>query len=246
MPGAGGIIPLNRLHAASQVDNLIIYGSVASVTGQLMNTVSWDLMRDFDLLTMSLQAPVYMVVKKSLGIKTFEEFNKYVKANPGKVNYGSAGVGTFTTAYAEHHAKLMGWKVESIQYKGTNFVAEALIKGEIDYMATGFWPEANQLASNGDGFIILNSGKTRHNNVPPVPKPGIEGYLYSGMFVVSKKMRTEIKETLTKGFTEVHKRFVAQTPPLLKDLLVPEVVAGAKLTEFIEKDFATQRVMFNK
>lgn len=245
-PGAGGIIPMNRVHGASHVDNLIVFGSVASVTGQLMNPVPWDLLRDFDALSLSLQNPVYIVARKSLGLKNFEEFDRYVRANPGKVNYGSAGVGTFTTAYAEHHAKLLGWKVESIQYKGTNFTSEALIKGEVDYIATGFWPEANQLVQNGQAVFLFNSSKNRHNGVPGVTKPGIEGGLYIGMFLVSKKMKPEIKETLTKGLVEVHKRLVANTPPLIKDQLMAEPLTGAKLVEFIEQDFRTQRAMFNK
>jgi tripartite-type tricarboxylate transporter receptor subunit TctC len=246
MPGAGGIIPLNRVHGASQVDNQIIFGSVASVTGQLMNPVPWDLVRDFDLLTLSLQNPIYIVARKSLGVKNIEEFDKYVKANPGKVNYGSAGNGSFTTAYAEHHAKLMGWKTESIHYKGTNFTTEALIKSEVDYIATGFWPDAQQLQQNGYGVILFNSSKNRHNGVPAVIKPGIEGSLYIGMFVVSKKMRPEIRESLTKALVEVHKRLVANPPPIVKDNLLPEPVLGAKLVEFVENDFKTQRAMFNK
>jgi tripartite-type tricarboxylate transporter receptor subunit TctC len=208
--------------------------------------VPWDLVRDFDLLSLSLQNPVYIVVRKSLGVKNIEEFDRYVKANPGKVNYGSAGTGTFTTAYAEHYAKLMGWKTESIQYKGSNFTTEALIKSEVDYIATGFWPEAQQLQQNGHGVILFNSSKNRHNGIPAVTKPGIEGSIYIGMFVVSKKMRPEIKDTLTKALVEVHKRLVTNTPPIVKDNLLPEPVLGAKLVEFIENDFKTQRAMFNK
>jgi tripartite-type tricarboxylate transporter receptor subunit TctC len=75
-----------------------------------------------------------LVVNSSSPIKTFEDYVKYAKANPGKLSYGSTGIGTSTHVYMEDMAEQLGIKLNHVPFKGGNDNLNALLGNHTDSM----------------------------------------------------------------------------------------------------------------
>jgi tripartite-type tricarboxylate transporter receptor subunit TctC len=101
-PGAGGIVGVDYVaHATPDGYSMALMdpGIVANPT--LQKTMPYDIFKDLVTLSVVSSSPEVLVVAPQLGIKTYAELVAYGKANPGKLNYASAGVGTTPHLAAE-------------------------------------------------------------------------------------------------------------------------------------------------
>ncbi len=131
-PGAGGNIGADIV-SKSAPDGYTILLTVNSYT---INTtaykgLSWDLLRDFVALGRYGYSPMVVVVNDKLPVRTMAELVAYAKANPGKLNYGSAGLATAPHLAAESFSQATGLTMTHIPYKGSGPSVQALLANEV-------------------------------------------------------------------------------------------------------------------
>ena len=131
--GAGGTVGTKRAGEADP-DGYTIglgYTGTLAIGPNLYSNVGYDPRKDFAPIGRIATAPNTLVVHPSFPAKSVQEFIAYAKANPGKVNYGSAGIGTVSHVCGEYFATATGIKLVHIPYKGTGPALSDLIGGHI-------------------------------------------------------------------------------------------------------------------
>lgn len=175
-PGANSLVAIRAtMGSAPDGHSLLLAGAGALVSAPGMDpNVPYDPLRDFTLV-----APVYklhglIVVGPSAPFKTLKDLIAHAKANPGKLNYGSSGVGSANHLAMEYFLSQTGTSMVHIPLKGDNQVVAEILSGRLD---TG-------IASLPTGVRFLKDGKTRAllvlsakpvAQVPGVPSLGETG-----------------------------------------------------------------------
>src|SRR6195952_3393214 len=119
-PGAGGTVGTKAV-AKSEPDGytlLLGYTGTLAIGPSLYKNAGYDPRKDFAPIGMIGNAPNSLVVHPSFPAKTVAELIAYAKANPGKVNFGSAGAGTVSHITGEYFARSAGITLVHIPYKG--------------------------------------------------------------------------------------------------------------------------------
>jgi tripartite-type tricarboxylate transporter receptor subunit TctC len=132
--GAGGTVG-TRAVAKSPPDGytlLLGYTGTLAIGPTLYPSAGYDPRKDFAPVGLIGHAPNSLVVHPSFPVKSVQELIAYVKANPGKVNYGSAGVGTVSHVSGEYFASAAGIKLVHVPYRGTGPALNDLVAGHVD------------------------------------------------------------------------------------------------------------------
>jgi tripartite-type tricarboxylate transporter receptor subunit TctC len=91
-------------------------------------------MKDFDTVAMPAYVINVIAVFPTLPVKTFPELVTYIRANPGKVNYASGGIGTHNHLTLALLAKTAGLDMTHVPYKGGGPAVVALVQGEVHWL----------------------------------------------------------------------------------------------------------------
>ena len=151
-------------------------------------------------------APNVLMVRANFPAKTAQEFLAYAKANPGKINFGSQGIGTtshLTTALFEERT---GTSMVHVPFKGTAPALNALIGGYIDMIFMEL-ASANKLAKGGQARILAVATDKRIPSLPDVPtfeEIGVKGFESSTWNAIAAPPGTppEIVEKLNEAVTD--------------------------------------------
>jgi tripartite-type tricarboxylate transporter receptor subunit TctC len=209
-PGAGGTVGTRQV-ARSAPDGYTIvlgYTGTLAIGPSLFPNVGYDVRKDFAPIGRIATAPNTLVVHPSFNVHSVAELIAYAKANPGKVNYGSAGVGTVGHVGGELLATTAGIKLTHIPYKGTGPAMTDLLGGHI-LMSFAPIPAVHESANSGLLRMLAVTSLTRSSLVPDVPTvaeaalPGFEAVLRYGLAApagtprpiidrLNKEMRTAI------------------------------------------------------
>ncbi len=132
-PGAGGNIGTDAVAKAEPTGDTLLIVSVGMATNQyLYAKLNYDPVKDLTPITMVALVPNLLVVSNTLPVTSVAELVAYAKANPGKLSYGSSGVGTSVQLSGELFQKLTGTKMVHVPYRGTAQATQDLIGGRID------------------------------------------------------------------------------------------------------------------
>ena len=187
-PGAGGTVG-TRAVAKSEPDGYTLilgYTGTLAIGPSLYKNVGYDPRKDFAPIGMIGNAPNSLVVNPSFPAKTLAELIAYAKANPGKVNFGSAGAGTASHITGEYFARSAGITLVHIPYKGTGPALTDLLGGHIP-MAFAPIPASHSNVAAGKLRALAVTSTTRSGLLPDVPtvaESGISGFdasLYYGL-----------------------------------------------------------------
>src|SRR5215468_8285561 len=137
------------------------------IAPSLYPNAGYDPRKDFAPVGRIGVAPNTLVVNPSFAAKTVAELVAYAKANPGKVNYGSAGVGTVSHVCGEYFATAAGIKLVHVPYKGTGPALIDLIGGHIP-MAFAPIPATHENAKTGKLRMLAVTSAVRSTLVPEV------------------------------------------------------------------------------
>ena len=168
--GAGGTVG-TKAAAKSDPDGytlLLGYTGTLAIGPSLYRNVGYDPRKDFVAVGMIGRAPSSLVVHPSFPVKTVAELIAYAKANPGKVNFGSAGVGTVNHITGEYFARAAGIKLVHIPYKGTGPALADLLGGHIP-MAFAPIPATHANISAGLLRALAVTSTRRNSLLPDVP-----------------------------------------------------------------------------
>jgi tripartite-type tricarboxylate transporter receptor subunit TctC len=187
-PGAGGTVGTRAVAKAEPDGYTLILGytGTLAIGPSLYKNVGYDPRKDFAPIGMIGNAPNSLVVNPSFPAKTLAELIAYAKANPGKVNFGSAGAGTASHITGEYFARAAGITLVHIPYKGTGPALTDLLGGHIP-MAFAPIPASHGNVAAGKLRALAVTSTTRSSLLPDVPtiaESGIGGFdasLYYGL-----------------------------------------------------------------
>ena len=132
-PGAGGNIGVSAVARSEPNGDTFLLASVGIVTNPfLYSKLTYDPANDFVPISLVAIVPNLLVVGNHLPFKSVADLIAYAKQNPGKLKYGSSGVGTSVHLCGELFQKMTGTVMTHVPYKGTAQATQDLIGGHID------------------------------------------------------------------------------------------------------------------
>jgi tripartite-type tricarboxylate transporter receptor subunit TctC len=178
--GAGGIIGTETVARAPADGYTLLMGFVASLAMHpaLVRT-PYDPIRDFTPVSLVASAQYVMVIHPSVPARTLKEFVAYAKANPGKINYASAGNGTPVHLSAELFKSVAGVNLTHVPYKGGGPAAAAVLSGESQLIfgsVTATMPQikAGKLIALGVTGATRLPGAPEYATIAEMGYPGFE------------------------------------------------------------------------
>ena len=191
-PGAGGNIGTDVVAKAEPTGDTILIVSVGLATNQyLYPKLNYDPVKDLTPITMVALVPNLLVVNKDVPANTVAELIAYAKANPGKLTYGSSGVGTSVHLSGEYFQKLTGTKMVHVPYRGTAQATQDLIGGRIDLI----FDNITQALPHVRAGSIRSLGITTAKRSPAAPEfapiaETVPGFDVSSWFALFAPART--------------------------------------------------------
>ena len=201
-PGASGNIGTETV-AKSPADGYTLLQVVTphAINAALYNNLSFDFLRDIAPVVYSARLAYVVVVNQSVPVTTLPELIAYAKANPGKINYGSAGQGTPQNISCELFKMMTGVNLVHVPYKGGAPAVADLIAGHVQVI---FAPvsESIQQIKGGKLRALAVTTTSRLDVLPDVPTvadfvPGYEASGFAGIGV-PRNTPPEIIDRLNK------------------------------------------------
>lgn len=135
-PGAGGNVAAGSVANQPPDGHTLVMGNSATVTTNphIYKSIPFDAEKSFTPIIIPARVNQILVVSPKVEAKTFEEFVAYMKANPGKLNYGSSGIGASSHLGAEMLGLHTGTSATHVPYRGLAPAITALLAGQIDFV----------------------------------------------------------------------------------------------------------------
>jgi tripartite-type tricarboxylate transporter receptor subunit TctC len=238
--GAGGVIA-TAFVAKSDPDGhtMLIHSAAHTIAPSLQPNLSYDPARDFSaVIPLGVTANV-LVVSPARGFKTVRDLVAAAKANPGSLNFASAGVGSGVHLSAERFRLSAGIEVIHVPFRGTPEMITEVIAGRIDFF---LGPVGIVLPHIREGQLLalaVNSSKRASAlpNVPTIAEAGLVDAEYPNWFGVFLPAKTS-SDIVNKLHHETLK--VLQTPNVASKLATigidPMVMTPAEFDEHVKAE----------
>jgi tripartite-type tricarboxylate transporter receptor subunit TctC len=224
-PGAGGNVGSEAVANAEPDGYTLLAAQPAPLT---TNVVMYQKLNfdpaAFEPLAVMTRIPNTMVVRTTLPANNVKEFVAYARDNPGKVNFGSQGVGTTPHLTGELFARLTGTKLTHVPYRGTAQAVNDLIAGHLDVLFFQLDSVRGQVQANRARMLAVTSDE-RVAAVPDVPTmaeagvPGLRSNTWNALMAPPKtpaaitvKLNQAINEILKLPETADHLRGMNMIP----------------------------------
>lgn len=238
--GGGGVIACQATARAAPDGYTLLQGYVATHgTSPATRKVPYDALKDFTAIGMIGATPNVLVVNSVLPVRNVKEFIEYVKKNPGKISYGSAGQGSLTHLTMELFKQQIDSFMVHIPYRGIAPAFTDLIGGQTQAMFPGLAAAMPHIRS-GRVRPLAVTGLQRHpqyKDLPTLDESGFKGfdaqqwYGVVGPAGMPAPIVKQLNETLAT---------VLQSPELHEKLSVeaiePMVMSPEKFAAFIKTD----------
>ena len=184
-PGAGGAIGANLVAKATPDGYTLIFISGAFTAHAASVKTPYDPLKDFDWITTIVTYPFVLTVRNDVPARTVAELVALAKKSPGKLNYGSVGVGSVFHLAAELFDSMARTETVHIPYKGSSEAITDMIGGRLDFMFMTLTGASPHLRSNRIRAIAICS-KERSPQMPDLPPvsqvlPGYDVTSFAGM-----------------------------------------------------------------
>ncbi len=242
-PGAGGTVG-SAFVAKSEPDG---YTLLVVSTGHVVNPVlypglSYDTVGDFAGITPLASLPNVLVVGAGSPIKNVSELIAAAKANPGKLNYASAGTGSATHVNAEKFRAITGIQATHIPFKGTPETITETVAGRVDLMFTPVLSSIPMIRDNRMRALAVSTAQRSSAlpDVPTVAEAAVPGFVFDfwiGLLAPAKTPR----DVVNKLNQEVNK---ALNQPDVKERMAklggePLPMTPERFDAFIREEHAT-------
>ncbi len=249
-PGAAGNIGADMVaKAVPDGHTILLFVNSYTINTSLYRNLSWDLVRDFAPIGRYATSPLVMVVNDKVPVQKFSEFVTYAKANPGKINYGSAGSGSAPHLAGELFAFRSGIAMTHIPYKGSGPSVTALVADEVQ-VSFGAMSAFDGMVQQGRLKPLAVTTATRFPrlpNIPTVAESGIPDFnvdIWYGLLAPAKTPQAIVKkisDDLARVLTD---------PDLLSKLkergLEPAYLDSVKTADLLKQDVQRWREVINK
>jgi tripartite-type tricarboxylate transporter receptor subunit TctC len=186
--GAGGSIGAGFVAKAANDGYTLLVGTVSSnaINAALYTRLAYDLDRDFQPVSLLVRFPNLLIVNAKLPVRSVADLIAYLKANPGKVNYGSSGLGTSSHLSVVMFALATRTEMTHIPFRSTGDVINNLIGGNID-LGIDSMTTTISFAQSGAVRALAVSTPQRNASAPDLPTigetlPGYEATAWQGLF----------------------------------------------------------------
>ena len=186
--GAGGTVGAALVAKAKPDGYTFLLGAVHhAVAVTAYKQLSYDLEKDLVPVTSVASVPDVLVIYPGIPANTLQEFIAYCKANPGKVNYGSAGLGATRHLAGEIFNAKTGAGMTHVPYKGSGPATAALISGEVSAVFEGLGSAATYIRSGKARALAIFTAE-RSPAFPEIPTaaeaglPGFESLSWYGLW----------------------------------------------------------------
>jgi tripartite-type tricarboxylate transporter receptor subunit TctC len=233
MAGAGGTVGATRAAKEAPDGYTWFMGAVHHTIAETLYTkLPYNLERDFAPVTVAAFVPNVVVIHPKHDFKSLQEMIAYAKANPGKLNYGSAGNGTTHHLSVELFKTMTGVQLTHVPYKGAGPLTPALLSGEVDLAFDGMGTSAPHIKA-GKLRPLAVTTVTRSPLIPNTPtmqESGLVGYEVTTWYALWA-IRGTPQPIIDRMFAEVAK--VLQMPDI-KDIWATQgaVLGGMPPAEF--------------
>jgi tripartite-type tricarboxylate transporter receptor subunit TctC len=240
-PGAGGMIGAEAVaRAAPDGYTVLVVDPSVVINPSLQSTKATYALKDLQTVSMLTASPLVLTVNAALPVTDLVSLTTYAKANPGKVNIASAGIGTTPHMAAELLKARTGLGLSHVPYKGSGPAMADLIAGHVQ-LAFSSIAAANTYVKDGRIRAVASSSTQRppsFASLPTLAEAGVKDFdvlFWTGLFVpkgtptaVVDKLNAEVKKMMASP------EFVAS---LEKSGEVPSYTPVADGTSFVKAEF---------
>ena len=247
-PGANGNIG-TEVAARAVADGHSLVMATAGTHGinvSLYRKLNWHPVKDFAPVSLTAMVPNIMVVNNSLPVKNVKEFIAHVKANPGKLSYGSPGNGSTAHLSMELFKSMTGANLVHIPYKGSAGVLTDVMGGQIAVTIDNMPPYVPQVRAGKIRALAVSTAKrsSAMPDVPTIAEAGVTGYEAGAWFgllapagtpkAVVAQLSAESARILklpdvSKRISELGADPVGSTPEEFAALIQSEIAKWAKV-----------------
>ena len=181
--GAGGIIGTELVARAPADGYTLLMGFIASLAmNPALTRTPYDTLKDFAPVSLVAEAQYVLTIHPSIPPRTVKDLVAYAKANPGRINYASAGSGTPVHLAAELFKSMAGVSMVHVPYKGGGPAAAAVLRGESQLIFGSVTATMPQIKAGK----LIALGVTGPKRLPSAPQyPTIAELGYPGFEVTS-------------------------------------------------------------
>jgi len=185
-PGGGGTIGAEAGARATPDGYTILLGSAEAfgMTDAMRKRLPYNPERDLVPVTMVARSPNVFIVHPSLNVNTLKELIEHARQNPGKIRYGSPGIGSNPHLIGEVFASRNGVQLTHVPYKGGGAGIADVVSGQIEMLVTGV-VTANSRVKAGQVRPLVITGSARTPLLPEVPtmaEAGIPDFVLGALF----------------------------------------------------------------
>jgi tripartite-type tricarboxylate transporter receptor subunit TctC len=248
--GAGGTIGAESVAKSPPDGYTLLVGTLSThgINPSLQPKLGYDVLRDFQNITLLALVQNFLVVHPSVPAKNLKELIALARRYPGKLNYGSVGIGGASHLMAEMINTMAGVKTVHVPYKGVSPALAAILGGEIDFFLSGI-PALLPHVKAGKLRALAVTTDRRSPLTPDIPtmiESGLPGYNVSTWYVLSapaatpKDITARISQVIVKslGSAEMKESLAAMgaeamgtTPEQTAEFLRREIAQWAKVIQ---------------
>jgi tripartite-type tricarboxylate transporter receptor subunit TctC len=201
-PGAGSNIATEAVVRADPDGYTLLMVSAANMSNAaLYDKLTYNFIRDIAPVAGVMRVPLVMEVNPSIPAKTVPEFIAYAKANPGKINFASGGIGTSIHLSGELFKMMTGIEMQHVPYRGNGPALTDLLGGQVQIMFDTM-PAAIGYVRAGQLRALAVTTAMRSEALPDIPTVGeyVPGYEASSLYGVAAPSNTpaEIVDKLNR------------------------------------------------
>jgi len=211
-PGSGTLVGTDAAAKADPDGYTLLMGSVSNIALNmgLYDKLSYDSLRDFEPVGLAVSYSYTLMARKDLPFNTLQDVVAYAKANPGKLNYASAGNGSGQHVLAAALWHLAGVNVTHIPYRGAQAAYQDLLGGRVDLFFDLSSTARGQVQAGTVKALALSGAERNpmHPDVPTILESGVAPLdleSWFGYFVPSKtpaavqeRLRSELAKVIAQ------------------------------------------------
>ena len=253
------MVPENRAGAAGNVAyealskarpdgyTIALCSGVLTTSPSLYRKLNYDPIRDFTPVSLLAQMPLVLVIRPSLPARDLRELLDYARANPGKLNYASSGIGTPPQLATELIKSLAKVNIVNVAYKGASQMMTALMGDEVDLVVLGSGAAMPGIqAGKARALAVLRNSTVRLPllpNVPTAKEAGLENCDVASWFgmIVPAGTPREIVNRLNSEWTQI-----AAMPETVETMNRSGYEAASNTSEQFSEFIKTEIVRWSK
>ncbi len=248
-PGAGTMIASEYVaKAPADGHTVLMAASSLGIAPSLYSKVNYDPVKSFAPISLVASVVHVLEVHPSVPVKSVGELITWLKANPGKANYGSVGAGTSTHLESELFNTMAGVKMVHVPYKGSAPALTDLVGGSLQVMFDA-WASSGPFVKDGRTRLLAVTTAQRSKILPDVPTvaesglPGYEAMPWLGLLApagtpdaVVRKFHDELIEVLKEQpvqekFHSLGLDIIGNTPQEFAEFIRKDITKWAKVIQ---------------